>query len=164
MRVARTILLLLVAAALSTGCDLLEPCERPKVQGLSGNWRIQTVNGGTMPANGFPIPLSADRLRTGSLRFQVQSHSGGCSDEGKQEGEFIEKGTVIAIYNLASPNTNLRPTRTYAGSYEYNAKTLEIVMRANGRSVRGIKLASELSFAGTIPLLGSLVVDFRKAP
>ena len=165
MRISRT--LAAVAAggcivAMTSGCELLEPCEAPR-EGLSGSWSIRTVNGSLMPSTGFPIPTKPERLLMGTLRFQPTTIFGECEARNLPK-KLVERGRVIAFYTLSQPNGAPNVVKTYAGSYEYDHGTSEIVMRANGYSVNGTRLGSDLSFSKTIPLLLDLVVDFRQRP
>jgi hypothetical protein len=113
---------------------------------LLGGWTLQTVNGVPLEFPGIPIEGSTNRLRSGELEFDTKS----CSSKDES------KGVVIATYGLANNfGTPIFPSRTYAGSFEYNSATKTVILRAFGKEQTARIINDNLTVTANLSWLGA---------
>lgn len=148
------------AAISLSGCILIgEPCKQfPSEYSLAGTWRLAEVNGQPLPAAGFVIPSSSDRLRGGALSFAPRP--GQCESDVPRES-----GTFLAEYELLNASGAPKPTQIYSGGFEHGGELTavrDVKIQADGRSSFGKSYTTELRFVGTLPQLGGVTVTFRR--
>jgi len=148
---------LAIGVAFSVSGCFLQPCGEASF--VVGKWEVATINNQQIPANGFPLPGSTERLRKGTLDF---------SETAKEcDGNLlaVTQGDVVADYTLLTSAGAPKPSETYAGAYEHRVIDNVVELRANGETVRGVRQGDgSLRFDGTLPNLGGQTVVFRRLP
>lgn len=154
--------LIFVGVAFTTGCGIIDPCETRADSGVDGRWTLIEVNGQGIPTPGYPLPPpSTDRLTFGSMHFQTLKYwTGAGCDEGATQG--VSSGRVIAIYNLVTATGQSKPTKSYAGTFEYDHRNGKLKLKAFGRAVTGDRTGNEFTIAPSIPLFGTYVLTFQR--
>ena len=162
MRPARDVrrALAVVGVLILSGCGIFDPCDFGAQTDdlMDVRWQLILVNGQSRPAAGWALPTGGDRLTFGALHFQTTKLNGGsCRDaEGKSEGR------VVAIYNLVNSAGQEKPSKSYAGTFEYDHIDGVVTLRAFGRSLTGPRTGIDFEVVPNIPFLGSYVLTFRK--
>lgn len=150
--------LVVIGAAISSACGILEPCETPLNLTMDGTWQLIAVNGDPIPSVGYPLPFpSTDRLKAGAIRFATLKALG-C----KGDDEIKSSGRAVAYYYLINAQGQLKPNKSYAGSFEYQHKEAVVTLKAFSQSVSGDVFANEFTVAPNNPLFGTYVLTFRR--
>ena len=149
--------LLAVGVAFASGCGIVDPCDIGADVGMQGDWFLTRVNGQPIPGSGFPMPFpSTDRLTAGVLRFKTLT-SATC-----QEGEEKSSGRVVAVYSLVTATGQPKPSKAYAGSFEYDNRVGTVTLKAFDKSVDGDRFGEEFTIRPEIPLFGTYVLTFQR--
>jgi hypothetical protein len=144
----------------TVGCGIIDPCDRiiSRSESMKGNWQLTSIDGNAIPAAGYPLPTTTDRLKAGFFVFQANTLTGSCN-----EGDEIhESGNVYAVYTIVDALGNQKPAREYAGSYSYEGKTGVVTLEAFGKSIDGNRYFDEFNVKPNIPFFGSYRLEFTK--
>lgn len=153
MRIRGQVIMLGVACALLSGCEILEPCKL-STAGIDGQWRLSHVNGDPIPPDGYPLPNRFEFLTSGKLFFATRSTSSrGCRDD-----DPINKGGFIAVFELRNSD---KPASSVDGNFTYDLGTGDLILTSGGRSVPADRFGEEISMEQALPGLGTYRLTFR---
>jgi hypothetical protein len=139
---------LVVAAAASTSCDLLNPCydeiENGPYAGLfmDGTWALVRVNGAVIPALGYKVN-STDYLRAGSMDFKTRKVVGACTSPEQSDG------IVLARYAIGTAGGQVKPGESASGDFTFVRTSGKITLKAYG-----ISLSSTVTNSNTFTMAG----------
>jgi hypothetical protein len=105
-------------------CSKKEDVEKFEAIRIDKNaWNVVAVDNNARPSPGWNLPLTDDKLSSGSLGFNISRRFGPCDDIERVEG------IATVRYTLNNENGSFKKRQSFSGRFIHNVKKGTVILR-----------------------------------